>query len=233
MTAIERAARKDAKRRLLLDFLASGEVYTTTEIASVIMSASRPVATSTLKSMEREGVLKAESHMNGGRQVRIWGITPHGLALANVFEDVPFFELGRTNSDYIPHHLQSQRARLAAEEAGWTDWTPGKTLYGQGLKKIPDAVSTSPDGKRVALEIERFIKTPKRYAEIISSYLQEIKSGKWNEVHYLTPPGLETRLERAFASVKFVSVAGNKVALTDRHRSVFKFFSFDNWPERR
>jgi len=231
MTVIERNARRDAKRQLLLKFLASGEVYTSTHLAAQVMSVSRAVAVSTLQSLQKQGALKTEAHLCDGRRLQLWGVTPHGLALSDVFEDRPFFELGRTNSNYIPHHLDTQKVRLAAEDAGWADWIPGKVLYGTGLKKVPDAQATSPNGKSVAIEIERHIKTPKRYAEIIAAYLQEIKAGKWGEVHYLTPPGLEARLEKAFAAVRAVTVAGGKVALADKHRAPFKFFSIDSWPK--
>jgi len=231
MTYEERQARAQAKKDIILGFLASGEVYTSVVVASQVMAASPSAAERTLTSLVRDGALKFESHMVGSRKMHLYGITPHGLALMDRF-DRPYFQLGRTNSAYIPHHLETQRARLAAEEAGWTDWTPGKLLHSQGLKKIPDAIATSPAGVRVAIEIERHIKTPKRYEEIISAHLQSISKKLWREVHYLTPDGLARRVEKAFESVKSVPVNGDKIQLEQAHRDRFCFYELNAWPVR-
>lgn len=125
MTYEERQARAQAKRGIILGFLASGEVYTSVVVAGQVMAASPSASERTLNGLVRDGALKFESHMVGSRKMHVYGITPHGLALMNRF-DRPYFQLGRTNSSYISHHLETQRARLAAEEAGCTDWTPGK-----------------------------------------------------------------------------------------------------------
>jgi hypothetical protein len=229
MSYEERQARAQAKKGTILGFLASGEVYTSVVVAAKIMAASPSAAERTLIGLVRDGALKCESHTVGSRKTHIYGITPHGLALMDRF-DRPYFQLGRTNSAYIPHHLETQRARLAAEEAGWTDWTPGKLLHNQGLKKIPDAIATSPEGERVAIEIERHVKTPKRYEEIISAHLQSISKKLWREVHYLTPDGLAMRVAKAFENVKSVPVNGDKVPLELAHRERFRFYELSSWP---
>lgn len=231
MTYEERQARAQAKKDTILGFLATGEVYTSVVVAAKVMAASPSAAERTLASLVRDGALKRESHMVGSRKMHLFGITPHGLALMDQF-DRPYFQLGRTNSAYIPHHQETQRARLAAEEAGWTDWTPGKLLYGKGLKKIPDAIATSPAGVRVAIEIERHVKTSKRYEEIISAHLQNISKKLWWEVHYLTPDNLATRVAKAFESVKSVPVNGDKIPLEQAHRDRFKFYDLKFWPAR-
>lgn len=232
MTYEERQARAQAKRNIILGFLASGEVYTSIVVAAQVMAASPSAAERTLTSLVRDGALKWEGHMVGSRKTYLYGITPHGLALMDRF-DRPYFQLGRTNGAYIPHHLETQRARLAAEEAGWIDWMPGKLLHSQRLKKIPDAIATSPAGVRVAIEIERHIKTPKRYEEIISAHLQSISKKLWREVHYLTPDGLARRVEKAFENVKSVPVNGDRIQLEQVHRDRFRFYELNAWPENQ
>ena len=105
--------------------------------------------------------------------------------------------------------------------------------HSQGLKKIPDAIATSPAGMRVAIEIERHIKTPKRYEEIISAHLQSISKKLWREVHYLTPDGLATRVAKAFENVKSVPVNGDRVQLEQIHRDRFRFYELHAWPVER
>lgn len=230
MTHAEKNARAAAKKSLILDFLAGGEVYTSPAMAAQVMACSRRSADSTLAALVREGCLKSEIHFIASRKCVLFGITPHGLAAVEKFENL-YFELGRTNSAYVLHHLQTQQARLSAEAAGWKNWQPGKILYNTGLRKVPDAVATDPAGTIVAIEIERHVKTSKRYAEILAAHLISINKKRWREIHYLTPPGLSKRLEQAFLKVKKVKVESKIVQLTDAHYQRFKFFELNRWPE--
>lgn len=229
MTYPQQQARAAVKRKLTLDFLASGEQFFNAEIASILLSTSRSSGLRTLASMVKDGELKTEEHFIKGRKTVLYGITTHGLAMADVFNQNPF-ELGK-NPSYLTHHFQTQLARLKAEDQGWTDWKPGKTLHDQGLKKIPDALATSPAGKRVAIEIERNIKTPKRYAEIIGAHLLGCSNKTWDEIHYLTPDGVSGRLHKLFLSIKKVNVPGlGELILEPTYYNRFKFYDLQNWP---
>lgn len=230
MTHAERVARAQAKQQILLKFLASGEVYTTADVAADLLQLTRQRAAAALAALEKQGAIKSETRSVNARQVKIHGITPHGCAMAGVY-DAAFFELGRTNASWINHRLDTQRMRVRAEAAGWFHWTPERALRSQALKKIPDAVATSPDGRVIAIEIERFCKTPKRYSELIVAYLQEIKAGKYAEVHFVCPPGVELLIQNAFNKIESVKFAGEMVRLEQKHFARFRFFSFDNWPE--
>lgn len=229
MTSEQREQRSTEKREKIINFLASGEGFSTTAVICELLGCSQPVAHRVLSALVKTDQLKSETLQVEGRVTRLWGITPHGLGLAGIF-DAPFFELGRTNPQFVTHHTDTQRARLKAAAAGWTSWTPGKLLYNQGLKKIPDALATNPDGELVAIELERTLKTPKRYADIISQHLQIIKAGRWGMVLYLTPSRVPSlALKAAIQRVTTVSVAGEKVQLERRHFDRFKFFDLDAW----
>lgn len=230
MSHHERQARASEKRERLLDFLASGEIWTSTQLAAEVLRVSRPVALNALVALDKEKAVTSESHMIAGRIQKIWGITSHGLALAGAAGSVPAFQLGRTNPSHIPHHLQTQGARIAAELAGWGGWVPGKLMYTRELRKVPDAAATAPSGKRVAVEIERYIKSHKRYADIIAAYLRDIKDGRFDEVHYLSPSGLHVPLEKVFRGIKTFSFAGEQVHVEERHQNRFKFYALDAWP---
>ncbi|MDD5395485.1 MAG: hypothetical protein PHE17_20875 [Thiothrix sp.] len=230
MTHAERLARQQAKSKILLEFLSCGEVYTSTNISSELLQLSRQRTESTLKSLEKAGFLKSELHNVNARNIRIFGITPHGLAAADAPAGAPFFELGRTQPGWIMHRLEGQRMRLRAENSGWRDWTPERALRAKNLKKVPDAVATMPDGRRIAIEVERYAKTPKRYAELVIAYLLEIKSGKYAEVHFVCPFGIEKLVGNAFRKIESVKFAGETVRLEQKHFARFKFFNFENWP---
>lgn len=206
-------------------------MFSTTDLLCTLLQSARPRVTATLTALERDGALKSEELRVSGYKTRLWGITPHGLAVAGQF-DAPFFEIGRTNAAYVPHRIETQRLRLAAEAADWQDWTPERVLRGQCLKKVPDAMVISPEGLRVAIEVERNCKTPKRYAELMLAYILEIKAGRVQEVHFVCPPGVASLVERSMGRVTEVRHAGERVPLTDGHRKRFRYFSFDEWPPK-
>lgn len=232
MTHAERTARAQAKTDVLLKFLGSGEVFTTAQVAATLWNVDRRRAAAGMRSMEKRGLLKSEMHDVRAQDVLVFGITPHGLALSDNYGN-PRHEMGRTNGAQIEHRICGQRMRIKAEAAGWTDWTPERVIrLTPGLKKIPDAAATNPAGNRIAVEIERSIKTPKRYQEIIVAYLLEIKAGRYSEVHYVSPQGVEKLVRGTFDRIESVKFGGEIVKLEAKHRARFKFFSFDEWPAK-
>ncbi len=246
MTYAEKQARAEAKRRILLDFLASGEVFSTVEIAALLLQCSRRAAQSTVGGLERDGALKSEEIENAGRKSKIYGITPHGLALIDKW-DMPFHELGRTSPAFLAHKLDGQRMRIKAEAAGWTAFVPERLQKmqesprertaakgkGKDSEKIPDFIATSPKGDRVAIEIERTIKTPRRYESVLLAHLKSIKAGRYAFVAYVCPDGLEKLVERAFARVETIRFEGENVKVTDSHRARFAFFSYSKFAQKK
>lgn len=101
----------------------------------------------------------------------------------------------------------------------------------ENLKKIPDAVATDRAGNRVAIEIERFCKTPKRYQEIIAAHLEMIAGGKYALVHYVCPHGVDRLIKKSFEKIEVVKSKGGVEKLNQAHRERFQFFDFNNWPE--
>lgn len=229
MTYRARMARAQEKRQAILQFLASGETYTTKAITAKLLETSEMSADRSLQALVRDGCLKVESHLVKARNVLIFGVSAHGLALADQV-DGKEFELGKINSSYITHHLETQLARLQAEKAGWHDWMPGKILYNQTLLKVPDALATKHDGTTVAIEIERHVKSRKRYEAIISSHLQSISQKKFDEVHYLAEGGLHTKILAIFNAIQYIPVKGERVKLEQKHRDRFKFHDLKTWP---
>lgn len=233
MTHAQRMARAQDKRSAMLSFLSSGEVWTVIDVASQVMGVSRRRALDALAAMEREHLITSETLSVGARATTLYGITPHGCAVADAF-DCPAFEKGRANPSWVEHRVAGQRLRLAAEAAGWTNWQPERTLRAraaqEGWKKIPDAVAMSPAGDVVAIEVERHCKTPKRYTELLLAYLQDMKSGRVKFVHFVCPPGVEVLVARAMARVTHVKLNGEAVQLTETHRARFSFYSCRNWP---
>lgn len=232
LTHAEKLARTQAKRLAVCRWLAGGEVYSTVPVLAALLGLHPSGVGRLLSSMAADKLLVQEKLTP---TLTIWGITPHGLAFADAAGD-PHHELSRTNPAYVQHRLDRQLMRLQAERAGWTAWTNERQLHidaersGIKLRKIPDAIATAPDGRRVAIEIERFAKSPKRYAELILAYVLEIKAGRYAAVHFVCPPGIARLVERAMSKVDSIKHHGEAVKIEDSHRRRFSYYDFAAWP---
>lgn len=227
MTRAEIDARASEKRKKILNFLSSGEVWTTVAVVNLLLGCSRQSSLRTLKNMKKAGSIKTE--MCGTQQ--LFGISGHGLALAEAaHDDTKEFELSKTNPSFINHHIQTQIARLRAEACGWHSWQPGKILHSANpkFKKIPDSMAIRGDGRTVAIEIELHIKSQKRMVEILGIYIEQLIQKRHDLVCYVTPE--PEALRRALERVKTVMVKGNVVPVSESHRSRFIVVSIDEFP---
>jgi hypothetical protein len=195
----------------------------------------RQGAWKTLRQFEAaEFVREAKLPITGRTSYALWGITAHGLAYAwnldETPEERPVFEPSRIAVSVLPHHVDLQRARIKAEHAGWTKWKRGERL-GFKTKNRPDAIARDNAGIMVAIEIERTIKTIKRYRQIMAAHLQEIKNEQWARVEYVCPSeSFCKRLERIFRSIDYVVIGNQRVKLSEKHHDRFAFTSINNWP---
>lgn len=197
--------RAQEKRSAILRFLADGELYVTADVTMSLLRVSRPVAVAALKAIEAQKGVKSEAMLipdDAGqpRLTKIFGITQTGRAVVGADPNSPVFELGRTNPFWVPHHRRCQLSRIAAEQAGWTGWTSERVLRASGakLKKIPDAIAISPDGLKVAVEVEKHVKSIKRYVDIQWLYVADLKNGKVDRVAYLCPPEIARSIQKIF-----------------------------------
>lgn len=221
------AARIAEKRQAVLAWLKT-ESFSTIPILAQVLGTQGNACWKTLKTMERDGLVQSQQLKNAFGALAIWGITPHGSAMAadpaDPEPDWTHFEPGRLSTLTIAHHLDVQRARLLLQAQGWTEWRTDRECHRMALAKIPDALAVDPDGRRVALELERTIKTVKRYEAIVASYLIAIHQQKMDRVLYLSPvPGVAERLQRLFHSIRAVPVHGQRTALEARHYARFEF----------
>ncbi len=156
------------KNNTTLHFLGSGEVWTTMKMVSHLLELGIRQTQSTLSHMVRDNLLKTEG-LGGG--LRIYGITPLGLAHINKAGTCPAFSLGKTIPRTTDHHLIIQKVRIELEKHYQAEnWVTGKTLYKNKLfKSIPDALFTH-RSRFFAVEGELNVKSRQRMKEVLKNY---------------------------------------------------------------
>lgn len=242
----QRTARALEKRRLVLRFLRD-EIWTNAEIVGLLLGISYPAAHILLRVMDRDGLTTSSElfvrSKRGAQRAVLHGITAQGLAYAwdmsEVQESRHPWEPSKVNPLFVPHNIETQRARLRAAHMGWHTWRPARSLMGIGLPKLPDGEVVDPNGLKIAVEIEREIKTDKRYEAVIGAYVAQMKKDeRWDRVDYLCPDGeFAARLARVFGRLRQLRLEGPsgvpaKVGnLEQVHLDRFRFYANDAWPE--
>ena len=235
--------RMDDKRAAVLEWL-KGESFTSPQLLAEVLGLQRNATYKTIQSLKKEGLIDTVTLTWITGQIHLVVLTTHGAAMCIDPEnpvEVPYYQQGRVATSTIAHQLDVQRAKLKALRAGWRDWVPDQRSHQLAAKrgkwlKAPDSVATSPDGVRVAIEIERTIKSRKRYEKIISDYLQMIRAGLMDRVDYVTPDAaVAPRLAAVIRSLQSVLVGpeqgpSQRVPITDAHRARFNFYSLEDWP---
>lgn len=229
----ERMQRAIDKKRLILRFLRD-ETWTTVKNIQLLLAVHHAAAYQTLAQLKRDGFVKSASYRGLGGQFTLWGITAHGLLLSyeedEKVEDRPHFDPSKVTLSTLDHTLAIQVARIKAEQHGWQAWQNGRHLHQIHPNKRPDAIAINPQGQKVAIEIERTIKTKKRYEVIISTYLQAMAKREYDGVAYLCPTLIATRLAQFFRLISSVPVRGERVKLEEKHYQKFKFYDLAVWP---
>jgi hypothetical protein len=170
-----------------------------------------------------------------GRGVLLFGITNLGLAYAFDLEETavfrPTFQPSKISAVTLQHKFDIQMIHVNCIHAEWKNWRDGSQLGFRGRnQKIPDAVVTSPEGQSIALEIEREVKSVKRYKQIILSHLLNRRKGHWSSIFYLCPNNdLALRLKRVFENLGAVDFNGKKIILTSEHLQHFRFYGYDEF----
>lgn len=236
LTPAARVARTLAKQESLLRWLRD-ETWSTPQVLGPVMGlTARQSAYKALAQMEKAGFLAScDLPIVGKATQKVYGITAHGLAHAyepnEPFVNRPTFEPSKVRLTTFQHEIDIQLLRFRAEQSGWQSWVPGTRLgASQFAEKRPDAIATDPQQRIVAVEIERTIKTRKRYEVLLSQYLQLIAKGRFHRVIWLCPThDLTSRLRRIILSISSVPVQGQRIPLEARHYELLEFSSYAHW----
>ena len=218
--------RRAEKEKIILNLL-KDERFSTARHIAVLLKTKRTATFETVKRMEKKGLLlqaKVEDQS-------LWGLTPQGAFLA----DGRHFDPKRISAITIRHDLAVQKAKVEAMAMGWSGFLAERTLRQMAVKErttwlqVPDAFAVSPKGRKVALEVERTVKTPKRYTVIFDSYCQMLADKTIQEVIYICTEDIKDRLERLFLKIETMTVDGKRHAFSESFRARFHFVTCEKW----
>ncbi len=234
LPSAQRAARAVEKRKLILRFLRE-EIWADTANIGELLQVKPAAVSRTLQRLSEQGLVRSHQIPITGGNLTLHGITTHGQAMAteegeSVCEKV--FSPSRVSSVYARHTLDIQLLRIGAERAGWHHWVNADRVekWPAGQAR-PDAFVQDLLGRRVAVECERTIKSPKRYCDILNAWLQGIRRGEVNRVVWVSPdPRVRDRLRQIITSITHVEVAGQKIVIPrDRFENI-SFLTYSEWP---
>lgn len=234
----ERMARHQEKRRKVLAFLRS-EIWTVPAVlADLLGEPGRPYDERGVRrltaTLARDELIVRDQ---AGHRVVV-GITTAGQAeIAAILGKecvARAYERGKVPLATFEHRCDLQRLRIACAKAGWTGWTyPDRVPVGKKGKDThrPDALVTTPDGVRGALEVERTPKTAKRYRFILGRHLDAIRRGEYSCVLYTCPDAARVKGVRAIIhGLGHAVVGGVDKKLTEADLDHFDFLTYDDTP---
>lgn len=224
--------RRAEKEKIILNFLKE-ECFSTARLIGMLLSTKRTATFETVKRMEKNGLL-IQGQVD---DKRVWGLTPAGAFLADEEGKCRHFDPKRISAITLKHDLAVQRAKVEAMAMGWSDFLAERTLRQMAVKErttwlqVPDAFAVSPRGRKVAFEVERTAKTPKRYKAIFDSYCQMLADRTIQEVVYICSEDICPRLERLFLRIETMTVNGKIHSFGDSFRERFHFVTFEGWAD--
>lgn len=226
--------RNKEKQDLILRFLRT-ETYTTNHIIKRVLGiATVQGANKTLLKLEAKNLVKKHAYNYLGNSVNLWGITPHGVAMSfsddEDYKDYKHFEPNRISLAMIPHTIGVQTVRLDLQGQGYRDFIncDKNTHLSEKYRHRPDLIATNSLGECIAIEVERTIKSKKRYMQLMFEHLALMKAKKWRYVHYYSPNStIQKALNRIFNSIEYVLCNSERIDIEDKHRERFKFFVYE------
>lgn len=233
----ERDKVRAVKETKILSFLLE-ERFSTVLVLALLLDMTPNGVQRKLRKMETKELIKVHTvdFELSPWNLKIWGLTPTGALLATAEdENVKFFEVRRVKPVTVAHSLALQRVKVIALSQGWYNWESSYTMLQRANLsrstwiQIPDAFAISPLGRKIAIELEKTIKTPKRYIEILANYAEMLSSEVVAEVIYVCPDHLVKRLERLFHKIEKIIFKGKVILVHESLLKRFYFVSYKEW----
>jgi hypothetical protein len=230
LLTLQKAKQKQINnQQKLLTFLYQEKYSTAAIVQQIINLKTRSGTCKVLRKMERDNLIKKYNH---SESLVLWGITQHGLheALTGNEEriDWNYFEPAKVNIATLDHQLDIQKIHAVCMGKK-LDFRTGRLLGSRAHNdKIPDGIIEIGD-KRIAVEVERHVKSKRRYDAVIYNYLKAIKAGSYHHILYVAPDEKKReQVKNAIYNIGKITmnVSGKKKILTVQPEKHFVYFDF-------
>jgi hypothetical protein len=174
-------------------------------------------------------LIKRHQYVNS---IVLWGITPNGIHEAigrdENINDWTYFEPSKINLNTLEHQFDVQKIHALCVRQN-LEFIPGWTLGSRADNdKVPDGIIIT-GTNRIAIEVERNVKSKRRYDAIIYNYLKAIKAGKYTKVLYVAPtPEKCQQIKKVFYEMGKITMKINGVnkllkLSAEKHLRFFEF----------
>jgi DNA-binding PadR family transcriptional regulator len=205
----------------VISFLSS-EPFITAEIATLLFGFSSPKSVYKVLNqlIKKEILLKRDICTGLGKSpVRIFSLTHYGKAMA---EEVMGMTIKQQSSKIsetmIPHTIDVQKVKVILTKRKYSNRIGENQIppsIQSSLNHRPDAIVTHPNGRVVAFEMERTLKSTKRYQSILAGFYNAIQKDDIQGVLYVcNHEQLERVLKRTFSKLIGKNYLRNGVPIT-------------------
>lgn len=237
MSFADRMQRAKDKQRQVLEFLASGEALSSRSVIQRVIGASPTRAKDLLKKMVDAGLLKSKEYKTATFKIVMYAITEDGIGtLAEAdFAKAREPSWGEVSSVQLQHHLASQDVRLKVMgNEKFVSWTPTRFLRYETFGRMPDALLTMQGEKgpvKIAIEIERFAKSTRRYGEIVPAILADISKSRYDLVYFISPEDNIKAVMNSFKNTRKMYSNGEVLPVKKADFARFRFMNASTFSE--
>lgn len=231
-----RRARMAEKQTRILDFLKTEQYTTADNLMHLLGVKTRPAVFKTMEKLARDGLVRKHEWFNGMSYINLYGLTPHGLGMAlddsDDINSLPVFSPAHIAVSTFWHKMDVQKIRLVCQSKGlhWIFIHQNKTQSRKVIRHLPDGVIAHNE-KYIGIEVERTIKSPARYRDILGFYLTDETI---DFVFYLCPNDkFKRQLGKLFANLTwfYKTVNGKKKRIEVSENNKFKVIKLLTYDE--
>lgn len=193
--------------------------YSKVSILQKVTGLSRAGLGEALKKLKHRGLLN--SLKPNPPLKTVWGITWDGICEIGKLDEYQKFEPSKFNELTATHHYNLQELKLLLMKKNIILKPIKKSSIGK-TEKTPDGLIEH-EGKIIAIELERTVKTKQRYKAIWGGYIQDIRVGRYNAVQYFLPNTRTQNLPKIFDQTKNIIIDKKAVEFTPELKQKFKF----------
>lgn len=161
----------------------------------------------------------------------LWGITTKGLGYTHLTADQEFdwkhFQPSKVNLSLLSHTLDIQYIHVQCIKNNLRFISGSKLGMRDTMDKVPDAIIYAQQGT-IAIEVERHIKSKRRYNPIVYNYLKAIKQGLYQKILYVAPTERQKEaIKKSILNLGYITAdAGSSKIKYKLEKSYLDFFGF-------